>query len=53
MTKTLAPRDYCLEIFYADLFAIKAELRFSVETPNVTVTQTAETDAAVCLALTS
>jgi fibro-slime domain-containing protein len=53
VTKTLAPRDYCLEIFYADLFPTRAELRFSVETPNVTVTQTAETDSAVCLALTS
>jgi hypothetical protein len=45
ITKTLRPGDYCLALFYADLYPDHAKLFFSVETTNVTLVAGVDTDA--------
>ena len=42
VTKLLQPGDYCLALFYADLYPDHAELFFSIETGDVTVSPPTE-----------
>jgi hypothetical protein len=51
LSKTVEPGDHCLEIFYADLYPTQAQLRFSVETPDVTVSQVPEIGSTVSCAV--
>jgi hypothetical protein len=42
VTETLAAGDYCLTLFYADLFPYQAELFLAIETPDVTIAPPSE-----------
>jgi hypothetical protein len=42
LTKVLEPGDYCLELFYADLYPNHAKLFFDVETADVAVSADSE-----------